>query len=240
MSLPVGSGGYKLKGSRKCSKALQRLDWNMQKYTTKLKKNWTEPRCLECSCPRPLSPPSNTTVDRHSKQRWMGFLRLTHDFCTMAAGGVRHVNMWRFSVRCRVAQIYHWGSLIAAFITFTITALFSRLHLLAHRSSFFVPIFKVQVISIRDLHEGGRRQTVREIRAERKLSLYPSSLPPTHPFYPPATSSRPLHVSVSFSSCSLAFSKTVKHQADSGSTLPTTLYESDATLWKQQHMDTHS
>lgn len=60
--------------------------------------------------------------------------------------------------------------------------IFSLLHLAEFRSSFFflvvVPIFKVQVISIRDLHEGRRRQTVRAIRPERKLSLYPPSLSP--------------------------------------------------------------
>lgn len=171
-----------------------------------------------------------------------------HDFCTMAAGGVRHVNMWRFSVRCRVAQIYHWGSLIAAFITFTITALFSRLHLLAHRISFFffVPIFKVQVISIRDLHEGGRRQTVREIRAERKLSLYPSSLPPTHPFYPPATSSEqpPPPCLRFFFKLLSAFAKTVKYRGDSGSILPqpssspTRLSES-SNIWTRTRTSTH-
>lgn len=50
------------------------------------------------------------------------------------------------------------------------------------------------MISIRDLHEGSRRQTVRAIRAERKLSLYPSpppSLPSCHKQWAAAPSMSP-------------------------------------------------
>lgn len=67
------------------------------------------------------------------------------------------------------------------------------------------------MISIRDLREGSRRQTVRAIRAERKLSLYPSHPPSLFTLLPQAASSRPLPCLHLFPRCSVPFQKLSKN-----------------------------
>lgn len=64
------------------------------------------------------------------------------------------------------------------------------------------------MISIRDLHEGSRRQTVRAIRPERKLSLYPPSLS-CHKQWAAAPAVRLFHAALRLSK------NRVKYQTDS-------------------------
>lgn len=110
---------------------------------------------------------------------------------SVTAGGVCHINIQRFPGKQGKGSKLAPPPLLSH-LDLSLRLLNGNLHcvsplyfLLAPSTSpqkflFFVggAIFKVQVISIRDLHEGSRRQTVRAIRPERKLSLYPPSLSP--------------------------------------------------------------